>query len=77
MQVGCEKLATIFSEISSERNYCEEFRRIKRTAEQREINISSSNDEVYNRPFSLQELESTYEICGTLHLGLTALKIVC
>ena len=52
-----EKLAATFSKISSDGNYDPESLAYKREAEQERVHFESNNNEHYNRPFTLTELE--------------------
>ena len=51
-----EKLAQTFSQTSSNENYDETFLDYKRLCEQTPVNFDSDNSEIYNRPFSLTEM---------------------
>ena len=50
-------MANRFALVSSEENYDHAYRQYNRKVERRKIEFESPNDEPYNRPFTLQELE--------------------
>ena len=56
-----EILADSFASVCSEENYNPIFRQYKRKVESRKIEFESPNDEPYNAPFTLQELELAIE----------------
>ena len=45
-----------FASISATENYTQNFQRYKRTQERKHINFTSNNEEPYNTPFSVEEL---------------------
>ena len=52
-------LAQNFAKNSSSNNCTEEFKKFKQHAEKSKLNFKSSNNESYNQPFSLSELEDS------------------
>jgi len=58
-----DKLASAFSEVSTDEHYCQEFRHIKYHEESKPLNFNAAGDEYYNEDFSISELERALEGC--------------
>ena len=52
------KIAETLAEISSNNHYSPEFQAVKKIAEKQQIDFSSTNNEIYNAPFAIQELQT-------------------
>lgn len=62
-------LADKFSQKSSSDNYSEKFQNFKSDQERIKLNFKSKNEEVYNKPFSMRELQSALRKCRDTSVG--------
>lgn len=65
----CNKLAEAFHSVSKVDNYNAEFKQIKVMEEEINLNFTSENNETYNQPFSLSELQLVLSSCKNTSPG--------
>ena len=75
--VTAENFATTFKPVSSRENYAHEFIHHKTAIEQKNNNFDISNTELYNKPFTVEELEYNLSRTKNASPGLDIATIRC